>query len=381
MKGKLNSEVYTPSNIVNRMLDLTDVTINGTTFCDPACGDGNILVEVIDRLKKAKYTDDEIIEMIYGYDIVPESVDKCKRRIADLLPRLTDINTIDDHIICRNTLAVEDIQKYTTIIMNPPYEKDLHKKFLLWAWDHATIVISIQPCQFLYKHMNLNKLDTELAKKTRKYTNDIWIMNPNLIWPDHKFASPVGIFYTVAEDPIILTDPIHVHDEMTDDEYNAYELSDFYKRHTQLHEFTKVLEYYLAVHPGTVTDHEGLRANSWTVELAKIRGHISETNKDIYDNDDFATMVMRDHKPVYGLTSSDKQCFSFDTETEAWNFINYLKTDFARLCLYINKHGLHLDSANMSSIPWMDFTHTWDDEILFNLLFTKNPKILPAYYN
>lgn len=390
MKGILDSEVYTPKDIVDRMVNFTDITPKGTLVCDPACGTGNILVEVIERLKKAKYKDDEIISQIYGYDIVLESVEVCRQRIYDLIPNVSDPSIIDEHIRCRDTLNTDPIptnrdpdeeEYYDVIIMNPPYAKDLHKKFLVWAWNHATIVVSIQPCQFLYKHHNLSKLDALVQSGVRKFTNDLYIMNPNLIWPDHKFASPVGIFNCIAEEPIVITDPIHVYDEMVDDEYDAYDIKDIYKRHTQLKDFFDSLDYYLSLAPDNVMNHINLyKDKPWVVELAKIRGHISEVNKDIYDNNDFATMVMRNHKPIKGPGDPNKQCFYFDTEQEANNFISYLKSDFARLCLYKNKHGLHLDSYNMMDIPWVDFTKTYTDDDLFRIVQTPNPGVIPSYY-
>lgn len=381
MKGILDTEVYTPDNIVNRLLDLTDVAVKGNTICDPACGTGNILVGVIERLKKAQFTDNEIADAIYGYDIVEDSIEVCKDRIYELLPNLSDPSIIDEHIKCYDTLATEDTNKYSIILMNPPYAKDLHKKFLLWAWKHAIIVISIQPCQFLYKHSKLSNLDRELLTDARKYVDEIYIMNPNLIWKDHKFASPVAIFNSVAEEAITTGNLIKVYDEMTDDYYEVDNLGDITKQYNKLKDFNNSLNFFLCLSPDTLPSHEGLDPEKpWVVEIAKIRGHISEVNKDIYDNDDFATVVMRNHKPSYGLTESTKQCFSFRTEEEANNFIEYLKTDFARLCLYKNKHGLHLDSSNMSSIPWLNFKKKWTDDELFTLIQTSNPGIIPRYY-
>lgn len=138
--------------------------------------------------------------------------------------------------------------------------------------------------------------------------------------------------------------------------------------------------------PDTIIQHrEKNKGTPYVVELAKIRGHISEVNKDIYSNDDFATMVTRGHLPQTAVSDPNKQHFWFSSEVEAAHFIDYLKTDFARLCLYINKFGLHIDSNNMGLIPWLDFRQKWTDHKLFDLLGIENPNLddqtlLPPYY-
>lgn len=379
MKGILDAEVYTPEYIVNRMISYADIQ-SCKRICDPACGTGNILVGIVKYMQEQKFTNHEIASFIYGYDIVEESVQTCRQRLADLLPDISR-DTIDTHIKCCDTLkCITD--RFSTIIMNPPYAKDLHKKFLIWAIKHADNVVSIQPCQQLYKHIDLNKLDAELQSVTLQYVKDIYIMNPNLIWSDHKFASPVGIFVTGDRTQA----PLYIHDEMTDDTYPVVAQWDMIKRHKQLGTFIEKLFQYLAQNPDTVVKHRELNKGApYVVELAKIRGHISEKNKDIYSNDDFATMVTRSHLPRTAVSDPDKQHFWFDSEAEANHFINYLKTDFARLCLYINKFGLHIDSNNMRFIPWFDFRQRWPDNKLFNLLGIENPNLadptlLPKYY-
>ena len=380
MKGVLNSEVYTPKNIVDRLISYASI-YTGRSVCDPACGTGNILVGVIDYLKRNKFTDQEIADNIFGYDIIKDSVQVCRQRIKDLLPDVSG-DLIDSHIQCCDTLK-HVTNRFDAVIMNPPYAKDLHKKFLIWAATHADTTVSIQPCQFLYKHSGLNQLDTDVQNAVSQFVNTVYIMNPNLIWKDHKFASPVGIFIASSLKKANAT--VCIHDEMTGDIYTVV-IDKICKRYNQLSKFRGHLYRYLMDNPDTVILHREKNEDApYVVELAKIRGHISEVNKDIYSNDDFATMVTRGHLPQTAVSDPNKQHFWFDSETEAINFIDYLKTDFARLCLYINKFGLHIDSNNMGLIPWLDFKRKWTDYELFNLLGIKNPNLedptlLPKYY-
>ena len=89
MKGVLDSEVYTPKNIVDKLISYASI-YTGRSVCDPACGTGNILVGVIDYLKRNKFTDQEIADNIFGYDIIKDAVQVCRQRIKDLLPYVSE---------------------------------------------------------------------------------------------------------------------------------------------------------------------------------------------------------------------------------------------------------------------------------------------------
>ena len=380
MKGILGAEVYTPDYMADRMIKYAKIA-PGETVCDPACGTGNILVRAAKLLKAKGLEDQAVAELLFGYDIVEESVQECRRRLAESLPGASE-ETIADHIKIQDALK-EKSAKFSVVVMNPPYAKDLHKKFLIWAAERSGKTVSIQPCQFLYKHGNLGVLDYFAQAAVMARCGDVYIMNPNLIWKDHKFASPVGIFVLGGG---ARTRPLLIHDEMTDDEYEVENMAEICKRHRQMAPFIDKLASYLAENPDTVSKHRELgKGSSYVVELAKIRGHISETNKDIYSNPDFATMVTKGHLPRTSVSDPAKQHFWFASEREAVHFIDYLKTTFARLCLYINKFGLHIDSHSMDYIPWLDFAKRWTEEELFGMIGAEcpnlsDPSLLPDYY-
>jgi len=79
------TEVFTPTELVNEMLRSQPDTIfaPGKTVLDPACGDGQFLVEV-KRIKMDHFqmTADEALKDIYGVDIIRDNVDLCKKRLG-----------------------------------------------------------------------------------------------------------------------------------------------------------------------------------------------------------------------------------------------------------------------------------------------------------
>lgn len=85
-RSNTHGEVFTPSWLVNQMLDKIDkssFSTPGKTFVDPACGNGNILVEVIKRKMKNGCTAYQALMTTYGVDIMPDNVADCRKRMVD----------------------------------------------------------------------------------------------------------------------------------------------------------------------------------------------------------------------------------------------------------------------------------------------------------
>jgi len=77
-------EVFTPRPLVDELLDqlnaesFTDPT---KTHCDPSCGSGNFLVEVIRRKVQAGSTPEQALRTTYGVDIDALNVFETRARI------------------------------------------------------------------------------------------------------------------------------------------------------------------------------------------------------------------------------------------------------------------------------------------------------------
>ena len=101
-------------------------------------------------------------------------------------------------------------------------------------------------------------------------------------------------------------------------------------------------------------------------------------------DDDFYTFIPRDKRVETNLCKM--LYFNFDNIMPAQNFLNYLKTNFARFCLSIYKLNMNLHRGELKSVPWLDFTQEWTDEKLYKyFLLTKEEidfieKNIPKYY-
>ncbi len=93
-----HGEVYTNEREVNAMLDLVkDETLRiDSRFLEPACGNGNFLVKILERKlqvvteKYAKHQSEwefyslNALSSIYGIDILEDNCEECRIRLSDI---------------------------------------------------------------------------------------------------------------------------------------------------------------------------------------------------------------------------------------------------------------------------------------------------------
>lgn len=117
------AEVYTNEREVKAMCDMVqdqfqDIT---TTFLEPACGNGNFLVEIFNRkLKLCKNEKDGLkaLNSIFGIDIQADNVEESQERLlkmfVDKYPSASVISMCIAHkiltqnIICADSLAIQE---------------------------------------------------------------------------------------------------------------------------------------------------------------------------------------------------------------------------------------------------------------------------------
>lgn len=85
---KRTNEIFTPTSLVNQLLDQFPeeaFTHLKETFCDPTCGDGQFLVEVLKRKLNGGLSPSDAIKSIYGVDYMEDNIKLCKKRIKKIL--------------------------------------------------------------------------------------------------------------------------------------------------------------------------------------------------------------------------------------------------------------------------------------------------------
>lgn len=114
------AEVYTPEHIVKDMCNLVpdEMWNSDKTILEPACGNGNFLVEITRRKmehckQSGKHDYLVALNTIYGIDILPDNVMESKQRMLDIVleyidkSQLTEATKIlDKRIICGDSLQI-----------------------------------------------------------------------------------------------------------------------------------------------------------------------------------------------------------------------------------------------------------------------------------
>lgn len=98
-RRKQTAEDFTPSWLVNEMLDKLpeEVWEEEKTFCDPACGNGNMLVEVLKRKISKGINPAIALCTLYGTDIMSDNIQECRKRLLKIVYD-SGIEIAEDHI-------------------------------------------------------------------------------------------------------------------------------------------------------------------------------------------------------------------------------------------------------------------------------------------
>jgi len=107
-------EIFTPPMLIEEMLDLLSPDAffdDSKTFCDPACGDGNFLVEILLRKLKNGHDVSVALSTIYGMDIMEDNVQECRNRLLEIAAsqnvnkKQEYINILKKNILVGNSLG------------------------------------------------------------------------------------------------------------------------------------------------------------------------------------------------------------------------------------------------------------------------------------
>ena len=295
--------------------------------------------------------------------------------------------------------------KFSICIANPPYNNGLHEKFLEKFLDISEQVISIQPASWLLT----KKKNKKICDKLDKVYCNIETVNGNDVF-DAGFTSNLCIIKTNNNE----ISEIIFNGEKFNNIYDIEIVND--KLFVQFKHIILPLanNQNLSDNLLLMSDYKYMKHNNrdinltdetWIIRQASIRGHVSSNGK----ADDFYTIISNNDEflknSFYGKFKDMKKLsgegrgalnfyYAFNTKLELFNFINYLKTDFVRACLYLIKTSANLMRGELKYIPWLDFLDSHFSKSpreIDDWLFKKYnisgeirkhiEEILPDYYN
>ena len=79
-------EVFTPAALVTEMLDKlpADCWLPDKTFLEPSCGNGNFLVQILQRKLNNNHQPLQALSTIYGVDIMKDNVVESRKRMLQI---------------------------------------------------------------------------------------------------------------------------------------------------------------------------------------------------------------------------------------------------------------------------------------------------------
>ena len=224
--------------------------------------------------------------------------------------------------------------KFDIVLMNAPYDKSMHLKFLEKTIKIADKVVSIQPCRWLQETVSKNKKNSQYNKYKQsisEHIKDFEIIDFDTVLKLFNVQSTeLAIYYCNKEGGY---------------DYNKISSNNIVE---------KVLDYI----ENNLCDIENNKKDGYRVRISKISG-MAKIKKNVVLKD----IVFKDGKyndkwwyNYYQKNGSSKQTeeitasIKFNTEKEGYNFIKSFKTDFVK---YIESHLITDVSVNEHKILWM----------------------------
>ena len=259
-------------------------------------------------------------------------------------------------------------KKYDIVLMNPPYDNGLYKKFLIKILDISDKSVTIHPVDFILgKKPNKNILDKINDGFDLQLVNSMSDFDAGIL-------GTLGILNHNSNGKLVYNgnefDSVNDIKPWSDDLY----LDEFYniiKNLIDNDSLDKHIKEKEQPWSGRYTE-KNPKNSWWCIKISQLRGNQSKSGV----MDDYYTFIPRDrisqtYKELEEQRNTNNLCyFAFDKRDDCNNFINYLKSDFARTALRLIKTTGNLMRGELKFIPWFDFSDNH---------FSKTPKEIDDY--
>ncbi len=380
VETKERGEVMTPLSLVNEMLEKLPKNVwknPNLKWFDSCNGTGPFLVSIIyklmiglsEEIKDVEKRYKHIVEnMIYAGELNPEN----------MFLYMCAVDPKDEYLLnvyCGDFLKegfdyhmknVWKVDKFDIIIGNPPYKGNLHLHFLLKSNSICDYkIIFVHPSSWLIKdttRSKANKIENSCKDLVSQFKSSFQFINGNIIFGIKLFVPCIITYISKTEK----NEGFHVIDSinnkkmfftMVDDINLLCDTDLFLNLKNKFLNLSENRNLFNSVEDGL-----------FYVSISRIRGNVCNINM---IKDDFYTFIPKDRIVSKFKAKTDGANYGFNKEEYANNFLNYLKSNFARFSLLLFKYNSDLANRPASKyVPWLDFSQEWTDEKLrkeFNL--------------
>ena len=314
-----STDMKTPEALLDKMFEKLS-NYNGT-ICDPCAGVGTMLLYAVEKYGFKK-------EDCYGIDIDEDNVKICKK--------LGFVNIIQGDAQDQKTWGKLNMN-FDHIIMNPPYDKNLHLKILQEAMKHSTDIVNLSPIRWLQDPLAEYKKNSDWKKfenvRKRIETLDVVPNSVACCMFGAGIAVNLGIYHITPKGGW----------ERETKWYEKIVIKYWIEKRTLIHHWTG--------------DYKGDFTGNF-VKLPLLHGHPGQA--------DWYEITSPDKS--YCFTKPDKDnvrspTVNFATKEEAENFWGTLQTKFYK---FINFKCRCTTTPPFECFPWLgDYTNAWTDEMLY----------------
>ena len=396
---KKYGEVFTPLSLVKEMVATLpkEVWSNpNLKWLDPANGMGNFPLIVIYKLMNGLSSWEPNVEKRYKH-IIENMIYVCELQPRNAFMYLSLVDPKDDlsvNLYCGSFLdegfdkhmkQVWNIDNFNIVMGNPPYNRSIDLKFLNKSYSISDTVLFVHPSTWLIDERNQYTPYIKSKELVKNHLESIKLFNGNHLFDIGLFVPCVITYINKYKN----SDIIYFTDEINN-------ISGQYKNIDEINKYSNTNEYISI--KKKIYQKENLYTHlllkkeyNFYVNASPIRGHVNLRSDNHMLVNDFYTFVPRDKKVENFKKRTETNLsmlssFGFNTENEAENFLNYIKTDFARFCLSVYKITQNQYSNIFEFVPWLDFNQEWTDKKLkeyFNITdkewkFIKS--VIPKYY-
>jgi hypothetical protein len=236
-------------------------------------------------------------------------------------------------------------KKFDLCFSNPPYNRNVDLKIIREVEPICDEMVVVHPSTWLMDMKGKKKLYNDFKAQIEGNVKSVEMFNGNPVFG-------IGLFV-----PCMITHIDKSFDGDTsvkyfDEEYTVKDVSEItkfgIKWESLVKPFYEKIKKYCKDN-GSIWDRNTFEIddNLHYCQLAAIRGNVDMTGDGSKIlKDDFYTMLMQDSEGNKGIRQPNLHkpggatpTFRFTTEKERDNFINYLKTNFARMALSLYKNG------------------------------------------
>ena len=396
VEKKKYGEVMTPISLVEDMLDTLPKEVWSNPdlkWLDPANGVGIFPAVIVERLMKGLKRAIPNEEKRYKH-IIEEMIYVGEMQANNVFLYMSAFDPKDEYELnihfgdslndsFDEQMEIWGVEKFDIVIGNPPYNQSIDLKFLEKYYNISDRLLFVHPSTWLIDEKNIQSKFINIKNLIGNNLKSVRLFNGNGVFGISLFV-PCVITYIDKNH----NGNISLIDEINNKKVNYSNISDVNKYNT---------EEYLSI-KNKLLSNDNRISNSYQkgkywVNLAQIRGDVKFRDRIGFPmntklvNDNFYTLCT---KKITVETSPRKENalnqFSFNTEIEAINFLNFIKTKFVRFTLSIYKNNGNCHRGEISLIPNLDFIQEWTDEKLksrFNITDKEwefIDSVIPNYY-